>query len=65
MNLHRPASKNMIESILVLLLLLALLLALYDVLRLFFGAGFMVALRLSASSNCSMRRGARAFRHYI
>ena len=37
MNLHRPASKNMIESILVLLLLLALLLALYDVLRLFFG----------------------------
>lgn len=37
MNHLRPASKNMIESILVLLLLLALLLALYDVLRLFFG----------------------------
>ncbi|MEC5145816.1 AI-2E family transporter [Chitinophaga sp. 212800010-3] len=36
-NLHRPASRNMIESILVLLLLLALLLALYDVLRIFFG----------------------------
>ncbi len=37
MNHLRPASRNMIESILVLLLLLALLLALYDVLRLFFG----------------------------
>ncbi|NLU91913.1 AI-2E family transporter [Chitinophaga sp. Ak27] len=36
-NYGRPGSRNMIESILVLLLLLALLLALYSVLRLFFG----------------------------
>ncbi|MFY0255320.1 AI-2E family transporter [Chitinophaga sp. 30R24] len=38
MNNHfRSGSRNMIESILVLLLLLALLLALYNVLRIFFG----------------------------
>ena len=61
MNNHlRPASRNMIESILVLLLLLALLLALYDVLHLFFGV-LTFAIIFSVSFYPLFERMARGF----
>jgi predicted PurR-regulated permease PerM len=61
MNNHlRPASRNMIESILVLLLLLALLLALYQVLHLFFGV-LTFALIFSVSFHPLFERMVRWF----
>src|SRR5258706_11018804 len=57
-----PSSRNLIETVLVLLLLLALLFALYDVLRVFFGV-LTFAIIFSLSFSKPFERFARLLRN--